>query len=1575
MSAGMRENLSGPEAGFKLSLQGKILRAQSTETRLMPEANSTAGTYDWNNTKSVHLFVDEKAMNMEYGEAVHIRLGLTERINIIHPVLGVLECLDSDEKARAFGLTPHKLVLVLMCGINPTLSLDEISFINFLNDEGSQKVSDQLSATSLQAGVGQPGKDLPEIQDGEQHENLIQGFSGTPVCLDFRSTFELEQFTRGQTIEEVVASISKALKSTEMVKEALFILLNYLTYLAKKESQDDMILTSKGKERKITKFLTAAIGFKDVLETCRQDTRLADGKRMTLARKRLHETILERRDDFQRMTVELQLSAQTDGIFFANESSPVRHTGRDWLLCIDQHASFSATAIEAIENLQYEWYKKKHELSDDNYFKNYEIMKKRLQPHSSRTQLLLPEINGKNRHKRKNVFFNACRSYKDPKRVLVINTSTDNMEYAKWVPVINLIMSDGYVKTDLEAALCKQPAIIETLEQSDLEQEDLDTLQNTAISKPPAFVNDDCKPDIMTDPLGIQSAKYVGTIKAIFKSLTSEKITAAKGDGTKKTSLTTDISKVLADFLDNVLVSTKDGHLDDVTYNITTKKGGDMKQTKTGKAGLKHQLTITLASIFTCIKNKTKFATHGSLVWTFDRMQPKVKKLVDIKVDADLPSPIDIVIILNSKKSQRDTHEARILMNEKLLSIGKTEEPKITKEDDKKSYTTQVLPEVRKYVEKHFKNKLRKEDASGITAIRSLLKSVDPNSRILEILTFLHEEAGNALDMKALTEHIDERTSDGEDVILPVCNHKCKLVEPPSFSEACRTIHKFSPPTYFEEKHGDFIDFVEGTAMTYMRKFPSMSFADKGIALWWLFKSERQKNMFMKSFGKFLNDVSISNEKEFQNLYVQVSKKMFPEQIKTPLHYQDLLNDTQWLVQREGEVFDELLERLKDCLENAFPNEHTSDVNRVRLADTFYKALNNRFYQKFIDDYYYEDFFYKGKMNLVITQLNKKKKIRLEQKRRNEHHVTSVRAVNKKNIAPGHRNHPTTENRQDFRLGGQIKDRAKPGRNRGNMTVSFVKKNDDFQRNKFSDSRKETFRSGQYPHPGKYDNANRGNHSQQSRHHRDNFRQQTRFKPNGEWKPRREESGFNKIKPWENVKKSFGSNNSSMDKPPSDLKKEITFLTRNKNLKPNGGFWVELNQIDEKISNAPGFDIRNFVPEKQWKTTVNQAKDNLRRKMESRKDSRDQAVRTRRNKRKTRSMHRRQNVVINRREVNRVRANVYAISASKCHEILRLKKSKSTAKDKTATDSYRIMVSCGNSDTKTTVKAIIDSGAGVNLMGIGIFQKIKSLGTFHDISDLEAQPQLRGASNDELNVTGAIVVDLNFGHRTTYEKARILVSDSVPSNFFVLGTEFLTDLKLQLSFMFAPVFHRVDCQNIGFLDVSDDCTEDCAETKNSMIISPHSIDGCDIVKFMPSDDDHVRFLEQYETLIQPEAPKDLRMGTFHTASNQAIGIRFVSLESTTLAPNSMKFVEVDAEEETWSPKADNFAWEKMTADEKDLLVVASPTNFLETCAGMDGQNEEGIYSVKDNIYLVKNHTDRKIKIGSGTALANCLLIE
>jgi hypothetical protein len=216
-----------------------------------------------------------------------------------------------------------------------------------------------------------------------------------------------------------------------------------------------------------------------------------------------------------------------------------------------------------------------------------------------------------------------------------------------------------------------------------------------------------------------------------------------------------------------------------------------------------------------------------------------------------------------------------------------------------------------------------------------------------------------------------------------------------------------------------------------------------------------------------------------------VSRKLFPEQDKTPIDYQNLLRDRDWLIQSEDEDFDELLDRIRDCLENAYPNEHMSDVNRVRLADAYYQALRDRFYQKYIDEHLYDEFFLKGKINHVVTQLNKKKRMRLEQKKRKENNILNVNSVSKKEADQPKKN----QSRQGFRLGKPENVRLK----KGQQDVGYVGNN------------------------------------------------------------------YNKRPDTRNLRtRDYSQNRSRISNKPviSDLKKEIMFLTRNKNINPKGGFWI-----------------------------------------------------------------------------------------------------------------------------------------------------------------------------------------------------------------------------------------------------------------------------------------------------------------------------------------------------------------------------------------------------------------------------------
>ena len=1119
--------------------------------------------------------------------------------------------------------------------------------------------------------------------------------------------------------------------------------------------------------------------------------------------------------------------------------------------------------------------------------------------------------------------------------IYVVNSSTDPTEYLKFCNLAELLVN-GTESANMQSEVEKSPIFGEFIDDYELDQDKLAKVKQVFVGKPPSFVNNHLLKEPLSDVYGITSDDYLAFITDLFVALTHNSIKEAQddeeNDGSKKETLQKAIAKVVSDkFIkwQNAFKALLD---DEITYQqIDRRDRKSACKNKTFKAGLKHQFSIFLGTLFTAAKLESAFDLHcNPIKWSFERMSPVVKTVVDIKAEAEYPSASDMITLLKKKKNQRETDEARVVFAEKLTKISEKESTDISDANHKKSYNDIVVPAVKIYSEKHFTNKIQRVDTSGIASNLSLLKTLSPNSLFVSVFEILHDEANKALVHKKLDDSdIVIIESDGEDVVLPVINHKCKLTQPPTFSEHCKSINKFNPPVYRYEVHGDFIDFVEGKAMDHIRKFPQMTYADKGIAIWYLLKSNRQRNMFMKHFGKYLNDFSLSNEKEFQNLYVQVARKLFPEQEKTPIDYQNQIRDIDWLAQHSDEDFDELLDRIKECFENAYPGEENSDVNRVGLANAFYSALNDKFYQKFIDEHHYNDFFRKGKINHVVTQLNKKKRMRLEQKKRRENIATPVNRIASKQSSNKQQHWNSNSNRKN-------NNRSKQGFRLSNSNPVRLK-NEDMSNSAGRSANQYQTRSANNRNPKSRDS---------------NGYSQSQGRPNG------------------------GNNNGGKPEV-SALRKEIIFLTRNKNINPKGGYFIPLDQIESRITERPGFDIRNYVPHKQYQATVQQARVNLAAKKERMEESRRKAVRKRQNRRKSESVQRRKNVVVNRREVNNV-ASVFRISSEICRHILRMSKGADGDENQVNnkdTDSYKVMIGFKNKSNKTKARSILDSGAGVNLGGLGLYEKIKDFGTFKKVEDMTNVPKLREASSGGLNVIGALWVDIHIGKNTIYKNCRILISDSVPSNFFVLGTEFLTDLKNEFGFLFVPVFHRVDCKNSRSSRITDSCTDQCAVTKNSMVINPTSKENCDIVNFIPNSSSYVRFLEHYDDLVKSDGQEtELPMGTYETSKDQALKIRFITDRKINIPPNCMQTVTVKPQEETWCPNNKQFTWTDMEKGEQNILVSAEPTNVLEKTALMSAESEAAVYCISDHAYVIKNHSSKTFQVGKGTAVADCFII-
>ena len=730
--------------------------------------------------------------------------------------------------------------------------------------------------------------------------------------------------------------------------------------------------------------------------------------------------------------------------------------------------------------------------------------------------------------------FNLIQQRIDPmtnpkiKRILVINSSNSITEYAKWQSVIDCLF-DSAVNTTaktIAAALESKPILSEWASGSDVDEATMTKIQSAFIHNPPSFVNGS-KVNLVTDSYGITSEKYINFLQDVFKTTTKDlseaKTQSASGTHDKRDAIVKKISICIGEILYK-LKSFEKLYDSECEYASTNRLGRRSVNSKTFKVCIRHQLSILFASLFGSIKSEKAFSDHCTpLKWTFERISPKHKPTIEIKLGTGLPTKVELAQLLTIKKTKKENDETRIVLADKIAKIQAEETSKITDDDKKQIYKKQIIPGIEDYTRKFFTHKLVREECGGISSMITLLKIAKTDSLLVDFLDRIHDEASKALECKKLSDPTIEVESDGEDVVLPICNHRVKLTEPPTFSEACKSMHKFDPPKYRYEIYGDFIDFIEGPALEYLRKFSQMSFRDRGVAIWWLLKTDRHKNLFMKHFGKFLTDHALTNEKEFQNLYVRVSRKLFPEQDKTPNDYQHQLEDRDWLAQTEDEDFDELLDRIRNCLENAFPNEHTSDVNRVKLADLFYAAIRDRFYQKYIDEHHYDEFFKKGKINLIVTNLNKKKQERLEQSRRQRHYTQNVNAVASNDNQSKH--------------------------------VSFVNQNNG--------------RNARYDHRN-----NHAGHRQSDGRHNNKITGRNQSNSDG----RQHNSGIAEV---------------------SELKKEIIFLTRNKNIRPKGGHWFELERIDPKVTNSPGFDIRNYVPEKQYKLTVAQAKINLETKRRS----------------------------------------------------------------------------------------------------------------------------------------------------------------------------------------------------------------------------------------------------------------------------------------------------------------------------------------------------------------------------------------
>ena len=433
--------------------------------------------------------------------------------------------------------------------------------------------------------------------------------------------------------------------------------------------------------------------------------------------------------------------------------------------------------------------------------------------------------------------FNLIQQRIDPmtnpkiKRILVINSSNSITEYAKWQSAIDCLF-DSAVNTTaktIAAALENKPILSEWASGSDVDEATMTKIQSAFIHNPPSFVNGS-KVNLVTDSYGITSEKYINFLQDVFKTTTKDlseaKTQSASGTHDKRDAIVKKISTVIGEILYKFKTSFEKLYDSECEYASTNKSGRRSVNSKSFKQALRHQLSILFASLFGSIKSEKAFSDHCTpLKWTFERISPKHKPTIEIKLGTGLPTKVELAQLLTIKKTKKENDETRIVLADKIAKIQAEETSKITDDDKKQIYKKQIIPGIEDYTRKFFTHKLVREECGGISSMITLLKIAKTDSLLVDFLDRIHDEASKALECKKLSDSTIEFESDGEDVVLPICNHRVKLTEPPTFSEACKSMHKFDPPKYRYEIYGDFIDFIEGPALEYLRKFSQMSHA------------------------------------------------------------------------------------------------------------------------------------------------------------------------------------------------------------------------------------------------------------------------------------------------------------------------------------------------------------------------------------------------------------------------------------------------------------------------------------------------------------------------------------------------------------------------------------------------------------------------------------------------------------------------------------------------------------------------------------------------------------------------------
>ena len=561
-------------------------------------------------------------------------------------------------------------------------------------------------------------------------------------------------------------------------------------------------------------------------------------------------------------------------------------------------------------------------------------------------------------------------------------------------------------------------------------------------------------------------------------------------------------------------------------------KNGTKSYSLSLDSALQQMLNQFLATLFSIL---TSVSIPKSLKWTHSKIIPPKINLEDVKYRVDTVTEDDLCAILKMKESLKEAQriDARVTLTTK-LNLIKTEDVKDLADEKQKIYNDEVIPVLMKFIEKFFLNTLAKSDRDGISAVKQKITELVPTSKITTILNHLYDKATlfvPSYDPDQAAEQADA-SDDDSDVEFVEMKHIPRQLEPPQMSCMSQQGWKLAQniPLYLESE-GDFIDFVEGKLANFQRKHNILTYADRAISIWSVFREPTQQNKFLQKFGAFLNPASLKDQNDYIRLYIGVMKLFYPHQKKSSYDYQQQLKTPSWYKQKEGESIDDLYTRLLEQFERAFPGIGIqSSQNKKQMAEILYDAFKDNHYRQYICSFHYRDFFELCKLNYVVIELRKREKIQMEMRLRKARNnalqepATSVRNVTNKPVEKKPQNNSSTPNKK----------------------VSYVNNQGQSNKNNGFDNQK----------------SNRNNNQNNS--------------------------GFGN---WKDVGGKTPKTVKIMNS--KQFKEELAKLLKNQNLHPKGHYRVPFDQIPENIRSRPAFDINNYMPKDQYLRAKEQAVKNI----------------------------------------------------------------------------------------------------------------------------------------------------------------------------------------------------------------------------------------------------------------------------------------------------------------------------------------------------------------------------------------------